>query len=80
VNQKTSGLNANAKINNKFAYVQGVTTKTIDSQLKSTAKAIYAGNQASQKITRVEKIVNSYVTPAINAIVTSKTSTCILYI
>ncbi|CAB3984951.1 Hypothetical predicted protein [Paramuricea clavata] len=70
VNQKTSGLNPNAKINNKFAYVQGVTTKTIDKQLKGTAKAIHASNQASQKVTKVEKFVNTYITPAINVIVT----------
>jgi hypothetical protein len=70
VNQHTSGLNANAKIHNKFAHVQGLSTKQIDRQLKQSAKAIYTSDQANKQISKMEKITNNYVTPLINFIVT----------
>ena len=70
VNQKTSGLNPNAKMHNKFAHVQGLSTKQINRQLKGTAKAVYLSDRANTQISKVERITNNYVTPLINAVVT----------
>ena len=70
VNQKTSGLNSKAKINNKFAHVQGLSTKQLKRQLKGTAKAMYLSDRANVQVSKVEKFVNSVVTPLINAVVT----------
>ena len=59
-------------MHNKFAYVKGLRTSTFDKQLKATAKAIYAGDQANKQVTRTEKFMNNWVTPFVNVIVTGK--------
>lgn len=59
-------------MHNKFAYVKGLRTSTFDKQLKATAKAIYAGDQANKQVTRTEKFMNNWVAPFVNAIVTGK--------
>ena len=65
-------LNPNAKMSNKFAYVKGLRTATFDKQLKATAKAIYASDQANKQISKTQKFMNNYVTPFVNAIVTGQ--------
>ena len=57
------------KLRNKFAYVQGYTTKKIDAQIKQTAKANYYAAQSNKEVSRVEKFVNKYVGPLLNAVV-----------
>ncbi|XP_028392727.1 uncharacterized protein LOC114517259 [Dendronephthya gigantea] len=69
VNQRTSRLNPNAKLHNKFANVQGYTTKDINRQLKQTAKAIHLSDKANRRVSKVEKITNNVITPLVNAIV-----------
>ncbi len=53
---------------NKFAYVQGLTTKGIQSQIKDAAKAVYKSNQARQ----TQGILAKAIGPAVNGLYTGK--------
>ena len=61
-----------AKLHNKFAYVQGYSTKNIKLQLKQAAKATYYANKADVKTTRIQSISKNVVGPALNLVVTGK--------
>ena len=52
--------------------MKGLRTANFDKQLKATAKAIYAGDQANKQISKTQKFMNNYVTPFVNAIVTGQ--------
>jgi hypothetical protein len=59
---------AQPKIHNKFAYVQGFTTKQIQSQIKSAAEAIHKSNKAHQ----TQGFVSKAVRPIVNGLYTGK--------
>jgi hypothetical protein len=58
LSQKTSA--------NKFAYVKGLTTKGIQTQIKNTAKAVHKSNQAG----KTQGIVSKAIGPLVNGLYT----------
>ncbi|XP_028397877.1 uncharacterized protein LOC114521592 [Dendronephthya gigantea] len=70
VGQRTAanpnGLNQ-PRIHNKFAYVQGLSTKQIQAQIKTAAKAVHKSNQAAKSQTFVSKLIG----PVVNGLYTA---------
>ena len=53
---------------NKFAYVQGLTTKGIRTQIRNAAKAVHKSNKAG----KTQGIVSKAIGPLVNGVYTGK--------